>query len=522
MKVAGVFIILLVLCLAIMPFAMKGDGTLSGRIQTFISYGTSITAILLGLVTIFLATGIIASDVRDKQIFTVATKPLPRWKYIIGRWLGIVMLDAMLLAFSSLAIFGLSQYLRSGDALNNEDRRKVETEVFAARKRLSPEPMEKEVKKRTAARIKKLKEQGQFDSVFEDYKTAAKGDMDYARGLLIQELTKQISKEIQSAGPGKTLKWTFSAIEVKGEQLPAAGNIIRLNRDRGLMRVSAERKVVGKLIYGGPVSINGIEGKVRNLDVDYFDAEFSSEKMQSPSLVGVAEGKKVEVLVEPTIQLSYKAAAAGRVPDNILKSAWQIVGQRAYSTLTRDDPENLPVTLTLSSRLIGPDGKLSVTYGNLAPTSVTILTEDIAVLYRVGNFEMNFFKAVLLMLIQLMFLAGIAVLAGSFLSFPVACLVCFGVLPFSIAREFISDAVSYSDWGFGVQGVLANYIVKLMNIILPDFSSTSPGGYLVDGMIISWDHLASTAVLTLAVRTLIVLLVACIIFQKRELARVQV
>ena len=52
MKVAVVFIILLVVLLPAMGLAMTGDGTLKGRLQTFVSYGLSLTSFLLCLLTI--------------------------------------------------------------------------------------------------------------------------------------------------------------------------------------------------------------------------------------------------------------------------------------------------------------------------------------------------------------------------------------------------------------------------------------------------------------------------------------
>ena len=88
LKVAGVFIILLALTLVVMPFALKGDGTLAGRIRTLLAYGTGMTGALLSVVTILLAVGVVSGDVRERQIFIVASKPLARWQYIVGRWGG--------------------------------------------------------------------------------------------------------------------------------------------------------------------------------------------------------------------------------------------------------------------------------------------------------------------------------------------------------------------------------------------------------------------------------------------------
>ena len=88
LKVAGVFIILLALGLVAMPFALKGDGTLAGRIRTLLAYGTGMTGALLSVVTVFLAVGVVSGDIRERQIFIVASKPLARWQYIVGRWGG--------------------------------------------------------------------------------------------------------------------------------------------------------------------------------------------------------------------------------------------------------------------------------------------------------------------------------------------------------------------------------------------------------------------------------------------------
>lgn len=38
-------------------------------------------------------------------------KPIPRWQFFAGKWLGIVTLDAMLLALTGAAVWGFSMYL---------------------------------------------------------------------------------------------------------------------------------------------------------------------------------------------------------------------------------------------------------------------------------------------------------------------------------------------------------------------------------------------------------------------------
>ena len=47
MKIAAVFIVLLIVLLPVMSVSMTGDGTLKGRLQTFVSYSLSLTSLLL-------------------------------------------------------------------------------------------------------------------------------------------------------------------------------------------------------------------------------------------------------------------------------------------------------------------------------------------------------------------------------------------------------------------------------------------------------------------------------------------
>lgn len=111
-RIIVVFGILLVICVLGAGFKMTGDGTLKGRIQTFLAYSTSLTQLLLCLVTIFLTTNIVTGDIRHKYIFTVASKPLARWQYVLGRWCGVVLLNMLLLAAAMGAIYFLAQHLR--------------------------------------------------------------------------------------------------------------------------------------------------------------------------------------------------------------------------------------------------------------------------------------------------------------------------------------------------------------------------------------------------------------------------
>lgn len=84
LKIAAAFIVLLLVLLPIMSISMTGDGTLKGRLQAFVSYGLSLTSILLCLLTIVVSVYSLTSDIGQKQIYTVITKPIRRFQLLLG------------------------------------------------------------------------------------------------------------------------------------------------------------------------------------------------------------------------------------------------------------------------------------------------------------------------------------------------------------------------------------------------------------------------------------------------------
>jgi hypothetical protein len=69
---------------------------------------------------------------------------------------------------------------------------------------------------------------------------------------------------------------------------------------------------------------------------------------------------------------------------------------------------------------------------------------------------------------------------------------------------------------------MAHYMYIPINALLPDFARTMPGDQLVDGIDISWAFVGETAVADVLIRAGVAMLLAVLLFHRRELARVQV
>jgi hypothetical protein len=134
---------LLILAVVGLPLVVKSDGTAQGFTQIILTYTLSAITVLLGLSTLWLSCGTLARDIEECQIQVVATKPIARWQIWIGKWLGIISLNAVLLAISGGCVFGLLQWRAT--KLPASEQKNLHEQVLVARGSARPPNMDAEI-----------------------------------------------------------------------------------------------------------------------------------------------------------------------------------------------------------------------------------------------------------------------------------------------------------------------------------------------------------------------------------------
>ena len=575
MKVAVAFIVLLAGALAIIFTQMKGDGTLAGQLRTLLSYGMGVIAFLLSVMTILLGAGLVCNDIRLKTIFSVATKPIPRWQYLLGRWMGLVMVDLALLLPSAGVVYGMAQYFRYQDSVNGvpvapRDRLAVETEVFTARAIKMPKPVDVEqaVKERWDELQKDAK---RFDTIVHEFKQQNKVDDDQTARLgVLGQIRKQILANLNSAGPlppsydnrpidpesiedvmgfadyigfsrtpsdaGKPLfEWHFTGVKFGGEDVEEDGSLMGppLMDPRQAtfgLRVHCTPRFLSHLTVSGPVKVDQVFGQVEAVGADaagkhFFWARFRAKDFSAAKIKDMIEGAKAPLLAEPRFQVSYKAQALDTKGDDTVRGMWiaENPTTKGRFVIWREDPSKVQSTLTFPISAVDDDGNMVLRFVNRSNTSVTVLQEDLGLLYRVSTFESNFARGAGLVLLQVAFLAAVALLCSTFLSYPVAVLVTKFICALALMRPFLNQAVDPAYWTDSDFWVRAGYVVlKALGPLLPDFTSVSASDGLVNGLAFSWANMGETAFVQIAVRVLLLLVLGCLILHRRELAQVQV
>lgn len=139
MRIVLVFLIVLGFLVLRLPFALRGDETLTGRLQNFLDYSLGAVGMLLSLSTIMLAASTLATEFRTNTLHLVVTKPVGRFHILLGKWLGINLLNLLLLTLCGLAIYGFAALIASrADEATEVDQLKVSDVVWTARAAATP------------------------------------------------------------------------------------------------------------------------------------------------------------------------------------------------------------------------------------------------------------------------------------------------------------------------------------------------------------------------------------------------
>ena len=439
MKVAAAVIVLLAVLLPLMGVVMKGDGTLLGKLQTFVSYGLGLVSLLLCILTIAISTFTLSNDLKRKHLYLVVTKPVRRYEIVAGKLIGVLILDVFLLAMFGGIIYGLTLMIpRIADA-DELQRERARVEFFTARSGLKITQDDAQLRKIAERRFVELKESGQLPRDMTEFQVLGE--------LLGQE--RMIAK---SCPPGQVKRWDFEGIRLKDPADPEAMIFVRYKFESTLM-----------------LSDNIIYGLWRIGDLRQLDAG-------------------MERVVTPIFHAN------------------------------RDETVRVYHEFPVPASAVADDGFLAVAFfNNPQLNNTTVILEDVEVLFHSGTFTTNYIRSLVMIYVRLAFLAALGVSLTTWLSFPVAILVCMAAFLLGTMNSFVVDSFG----GLGTaMGMIYTFTLRPLLWMIPQFDGLyNPSMYIINGRLIEWSFLSTMITVTLLVKAMVVLFFGMWVFSRREIAK---
>ncbi|TWT45543.1 ABC-2 family transporter protein [Phycisphaerae bacterium RAS1] len=444
MKIVLVFLLVLVFIVLRLPFALKGDETLSGRLQTFLAYSLGSVSMLLGLATVFLSCSTLSNEIKNFSIHMVVTKPVARFQILLGKWLGVTLLNVMMLAMSGATIYGFARFIREQPVQFERDRINLRDVVWSARAVALPVVPQKEIADDARRDVDEKMRQGRVDRAGED-------------AALAEAVRERLGQWLR-VPPGEVRTFRFE-------------NLTPPENDDAAIQVRFD-------VRGIPLPLDElVVAEWTFLDVD------TEQMLAPPFRSNERSGNRHQFLVRG---------------NRVIKNGKALLA------------------------IANPDPATSITFEN---------EKSLEILYRVGSFEGNLVKALLLTFFALTFLSGVGLFFSVFVSFPVACLCTLAAYLIGMAWPFWFEAIGgnikaqywtpsmdpYGQFGPAVRLVMVPFLK-----LFPDFVKYDGAAPLVDGAYISADLLADCGLRTLVLAAVLLLLVGWFIFRRREIAQVTV
>jgi hypothetical protein len=176
-----------------LPILIKDDGTARGFTQILLTYTLSAITGLLGISTLWLACGTLARDIEDCQMQVVAVKPIARWRIWLGKWLGIMTLNAALLGISGLGLYTL--LLWRATKLPAEEQKTLRNEILVARGAVKPKNVEADIKDEAEQRLKERLAKNPVSAT----------DLQEVR----RQILERVKAEYELVPPGYTRQWVL-------------------------------------------------------------------------------------------------------------------------------------------------------------------------------------------------------------------------------------------------------------------------------------------------------------------------
>ena len=142
MRLGLVFVVMVVVMVAILPFTTGGETRLQYRLESFLTYALTVVSTLLAVMTILLAVRTVSSELQERQAFLTLTKPVGRLRYLAGKWLGIMALNLLLLTVAGVGVVAFVRVLERQPAMDPLDRAAVQEQVLTARHVATPVPVD--------------------------------------------------------------------------------------------------------------------------------------------------------------------------------------------------------------------------------------------------------------------------------------------------------------------------------------------------------------------------------------------
>jgi len=450
-------LVILLFCIIFVPTTIAGDGTAQGYIQVSLKYSLAAIGFILSLSSIWLGCFMMSRDTETYQIHMVVSKSISRTTVWLGKWFGIVLIHLLLLLLSTATVYFIVTYQYHRQEFTEKEKLRIQNEVMVARRVYYPKlpDMDEIAKRELASRIEINKKIGKHVD-----------ESDLGINKMLQDIKREIIGNYSQIPFNGIREWAFEGLPVN---------------------------------YDGPVYlrfrlyVNKVESKDQRLSNGLWIAGF-------PVAVDAEQAKNVfEQKQQEGQEYNFVPQALSTVPEQIM---------------TGEFHERI-----LTSRFISPKGMMLIGFQNHDPQRAQLFFQPAdgpKILISASSFTDNYFRAVFVLFMQLVIMAGLGCAAASVLSMPMAVFV---VISYLLAGSF-SVILSGTSYFGGIADHVGYFMGKSLLLILIPMQAFEITHFVSGGELIELGLIGSIFLKYFVFRALPLFIFGIWLYNRREMGLV--
>jgi len=198
-KIILCLIVMLMVVIMVLPFSIRGDGTVAGLIQIMLSYTLGLAGIIMAVTSLWAGSSSVSTEIDDKTIQMVATKPVTKLQLWTGKWLGLNVINLILLTLCGVTTYAMLHWHLHPDRLENSDQLRDVARFLSSRTMVIPQQpvFDQDVQRQLERMISK------------DEIPAGMSDAE-----VIRRLQQQLLMEHNTVNPDGIKTWNFGRLQL--------------------------------------------------------------------------------------------------------------------------------------------------------------------------------------------------------------------------------------------------------------------------------------------------------------------
>jgi len=481
LKIAIAFAAIAIVAIPLFPQWIDPQTPLRYQVQTFLARSMDTMYVVCAFLTVFLGCATVAFEIRDRQAWLTLTKPVSRFSYLLGKWLGLVVLNGCILLVATLAMFAFLVQIRARPAQDMFDALAVRDEVLVARvgtrpeyEPLPPAELQEAVNERLRADL----------NAQADLRDGTRTEIEIKKQFA-RDIAGDYLKQLRSIPPGASREYRFAGLVP-----PKPRKSAKPDGEKDGAPDAADRADAAD------------DSNEANLTLRYkFYSGASDPHATYPVIFILGDGDRQtwtdrQIVAAQSNALPVPASTVADDGTLVIR----ILNAQVNPNPAPGEPEFLP-----------------------GRTSIAFDIDGLELLHRVGDFGPNLVRAQCVNLLKLSFLGMLAVSLASFLSFPVACLVVFTIFAAGSIAPYLATSVEEYRIRTESQALKAfeafiKGIAGGVEFSVRSFGEASANGPLVEGRLVSLGLVLRTFVLIGIAWSGVVLVLSLLVFRRKEIA----